>query len=111
MSWRVQISMWLVEYILNQSTANFGRILKSIKISLVGLAPGLYSALWISNDGSLGVPATWLLLVLSQKKKFSINLAENMELCLQRSVTYEFLEYQQRKQFTRNVIYHFGFHI
>ena len=36
-----KISLWLVEYILNQSIANFGRIYNSIEISLVGRAPGL----------------------------------------------------------------------
>ena len=36
-----EISLWLVEYILNQSTANFGRISNLILISLVGRAPGI----------------------------------------------------------------------
>ena len=35
-----KISLWLVELILNQSTANFGRISNSIEISSVGRAPG-----------------------------------------------------------------------
>ena len=35
-----KVSLWSVEYILNQSTANFGRISNSIEISLVGRAPG-----------------------------------------------------------------------
>ena len=35
-----KISSWLVEYILNYSTANFGRIPNSIEISFVGRAPG-----------------------------------------------------------------------
>ena len=34
-----KILLWLVEYILNQSTANFGRISNSIEIALVGWAP------------------------------------------------------------------------
>ena len=36
------ISLWLVGYILNYSTANFGRISNSIEISLVGRPPGHY---------------------------------------------------------------------
>ena len=36
-----KISLWSVEYILNQSTANFGRISNWIEISLVGWAPAL----------------------------------------------------------------------
>ena len=35
-----KISLWSVEYILNKSTAHFGRISNSIEISLVGRAPG-----------------------------------------------------------------------
>ena len=35
-----KISLWSVEYILNQNTANFGRISNLIIISLVGRAPG-----------------------------------------------------------------------
>ena len=35
-----KILWWSVEYILNQSTANFGRISNSIEISLVGRAQG-----------------------------------------------------------------------
>ena len=35
-----KISSWSVEPILNQNTANFDRISNSIKISLVGRAPG-----------------------------------------------------------------------
>ena len=35
-----KILLWLVEYISNQSTVNFGRISNSIEISLVGWAPG-----------------------------------------------------------------------
>ena len=34
-----KISLWSVEYILNQSTANFGWISNSIEISFVGQAP------------------------------------------------------------------------
>ena len=34
-----KISLWLVEYVLNQSTAYFGRISNSIEIPLVGQAP------------------------------------------------------------------------
>ena len=33
------ILLWLVEYVLNQSTAYFGRISNSIEIPLVGRAP------------------------------------------------------------------------
>ena len=36
-----KISLWSAEYILNQSTANFGPISNSIEISLVGRAPGV----------------------------------------------------------------------
>ena len=42
MSWQLHycdISLWSVEYILNQSTANFGQILNLIEISLVGRVP------------------------------------------------------------------------
>ena len=35
------MSLWSVEYILDQSIANFGRISNSIEISLVERAPGL----------------------------------------------------------------------
>ena len=35
-----KISLWLVEYILSQSPLNFGVILNSIEISLVGWGPG-----------------------------------------------------------------------
>ena len=35
-----KILLWSVEYILNQSTANYGRIFNSMEISLVGQAPG-----------------------------------------------------------------------
>ena len=35
-----KISLWLVEYILYQSTPNFGRISNSIEIPLVGRVPG-----------------------------------------------------------------------
>ena len=43
-----KISLWSVEYSLNQSTANFGRISNSIEISLVVRAPGqcLYPSGW-----------------------------------------------------------------
>ena len=47
MSWQCKcrdlckISLWWVEYILNQSTANFGQISNLIKISLVGWVPGM----------------------------------------------------------------------
>ena len=34
-----KISLWSAEYILNQSTSNFGVISNSIEISLMGLAP------------------------------------------------------------------------
>ena len=34
-----KISLWSVEYILNQSTTNFGWVSNSIEISLLGLAP------------------------------------------------------------------------
>ena len=37
-----KISLWLVEYFLNQSTVNFDRISNLIEISLVGWPPGLY---------------------------------------------------------------------
>ena len=37
-----KISLWSVEYILNQGTANFGRISNSIEISFVGWAPDQY---------------------------------------------------------------------
>ena len=36
-----KISMWSMEYSLNQSTGNFGRILNYIEISVVGQAPGI----------------------------------------------------------------------
>ena len=36
-----KISLWSVEYILNQSTSTFGVISNSIEISLGGLAPGM----------------------------------------------------------------------
>ena len=36
-----RISLWSVEYILNQSTTNFGRISYSIEIPSVGRSPGL----------------------------------------------------------------------
>ena len=35
-----KILSWLIEYILNQRTANYGRISNSIEISLLGRAPG-----------------------------------------------------------------------
>ena len=35
-----KILLWSVEYILNQSTANFGQISNLIEIVLVGRAPG-----------------------------------------------------------------------
>ena len=38
-----KVLLWLVEYILNQSTANLSRISNSIEISFVGRAPGSLS--------------------------------------------------------------------
>ena len=35
-----KITLWLVEYIFNWSTSNFGQIQNSIEISLVGGVPG-----------------------------------------------------------------------
>ena len=43
-----KILLWLGEYILKQSTAYFGRISNSIKISLVGRATDLLGMLWLS---------------------------------------------------------------
>ena len=41
-----KIPLWSAEYILNQSTAYFGRISNSIEISLVGRAPGQFHGRW-----------------------------------------------------------------
>ena len=48
-----KISLWAVEQILNQSTANFDRILNSIEIPLVGVAPGLQKYQQIQGKTSL----------------------------------------------------------
>ena len=54
-----KISLWSVEYTLNQSTIYFGRFSNSIEISLVGWAPTAY------NRMPLGVSLCFCLLIRS----------------------------------------------
>ena len=57
---RDKISLWLEEYVLNQSNANFGRISNSIEISVVGRVPGL-----VALGRTWGVAAWFSLFIIT----------------------------------------------